>query len=64
MFKFFKTKEEIEYGAFCKGLYSMSRSVKSMIDICKEQQKKYPKIMTDKHILHLIEKTLIFKRDK
>ena len=61
MFKLFKTREEIEYESFCKGLDSMSKSIKSMVDLCKEEQKKYPKIITDSFILKAIESLLVDK---
>lgn len=62
IFKSWKTQSEIEYDSFCKGLYSMSMSVKSMLSLCKKQQKKHPKIMTDKIILEMIEKILVFEK--
>lgn len=61
IFKLFKTKEQIEYDAFCRGLYQMSKSVKNMINLCKKSQKKYPKIMTDEKIIDAIKKILVFE---
>ena len=61
IFKLFKTKKEIEHDSFCHGLLAQSKATKSMIDLCREHQKKYPMLMTDKDIVKLIESSLIIE---
>lgn len=57
IFKVFKTQEEIEEDAFYAGLYTMSKQIESMLDLCKELK------TSKKNTIELIKRILILEED-